>query len=392
MKIGIITFWESTDNYGQVLQAYALQQVLKSMGHEPFQIRYSLKASLSQSFHKTSLVKKILKVLLVYQALKTLRIEKNKEADEACLVMIEKRNFARQFPAFREKYLCSSKLVYNSIEEIKKNPPQADCYITGSDQVWTMLLGNAGNNAYFLDFGNSETKRIAYAASFSLPSYPERLMPLLKEQLEKFDAISVREDEGVEICKQAGRNDVVKTLDPTLLLDKDAYLILSNSISTPRNYAFVYSINIRKADEIAWDEICKCADHRCVKLVTTTSSGHFPGREILPNTEYVYATIPEWIAYIHNSEFVATTSFHGVVFCLILNKPFVYFPLGGNGAKGNGRVHSLLSPLGLTNRIYGEKSVEEILRSEINWERVNGLLKINEIDSLKFLDEKLGEQ
>lgn len=79
MKIGIITFWESTDNYGQVLQAYALQQVLKSMGHEPFQIRYSLKASLSQSFHKTSLVKKILKVLLVYPALKTLRREKKKK-------------------------------------------------------------------------------------------------------------------------------------------------------------------------------------------------------------------------------------------------------------------------------------------------------------------------
>lgn len=392
MRIGIITFWESTDNYGQVLQAYALQQVLKNMGHEPFQIRYSLRASLSQEFHKTSLVKKILKVLLVYPALKNLRRKKIKKADEACRAMIEKKNIARQFPAFREKYLSSSKLVYNSIEEIRKNPPKADCYITGSDQVWTMLLGNAGNNAYFLDFGSSETKRIAYAASFSIPSYPEKLMPLLKGQLEKFDAISVREDEGIDICKQAGRNDIVKTLDPTLLLDKDAYLTLSNSVSTPRNYAFVYSINIRKADEIAWDEICKCADHRGVKLITTTSSGHFPGREIFPNTEYVYATIPEWIAYIHNSEFVATTSFHGVVFCLILNKPFVYFPLGGNGAKGNGRVHSLLSPLGLTNRIHGEKSVEEILQSDIDWSKVNRLLEVNGIDSLKFLNENLGQR
>ena len=391
MRIGIITFWESNDNYGQVLQAYALQQVLKDMGHSPFQIRYSLCAS-RVNVPRSSFIKKVLKLITIYPLIKSFKRKMSKRRDDAYEMVIEEKNKTRKFIDFREKYICKSEIIYNSLEEIRANPPIADCYITGSDQVWTMLLGNAGNNAYFLDFGNSETKRIAYAASFSLPSYPEKLMPLLKEQLEKFDAISVREDEGVEICKQAGRNDVVKTLDPTLLLDKDAYLILSNSISTPRNYAFVYSINIRKADEIAWDEICKCADHRCVKLVTTTSSGHFPGREILPNTEYVYATIPEWIAYIHNSEFVATTSFHGVVFCLILNKPFVYFPLGGNGAKGNGRVHSLLSPLGLTNRIYGEKSVEEILRSEINWERVNGLLKIYEIDSLKFLDEKLGEQ
>ena len=372
-KVNIITILDNF-NFGTYLQAFATAKTVQDLGYKAEIIAYNRPGTTVWSHYIRSLK-------TTYNPLKWLA---------RTLYALREASLKKKDLSFVSQYLSSKR--YYSFNDLKYDVPIADIYMTGSDQVWTMLLGNAGNNAYFLDFGNSETKRIAYAASFSLPSYPERLMPLLKEQLEKFDAISVREDEGVEICKQAGRNDAVKTLDPTLLLDKDAYLILSNSISTPRNYAFVYSINIRKADEIAWDEICKCADHRCVKLVTTTSSGHFPGREILPNTEYVYATIPEWIAYIHNSEFVATTSFHGVVFCLILNKPFVYFPLGGNGAKGNGRVHSLLSPLGLTNRIYGEKSVEEILRSEINWERVNGLLKINKIDSLKFLDEKLGEQ
>lgn len=388
MKIGIITFWESTDNYGQVLQAYALQKVLRGMGHEPFQIRYSLAASQTSERH-TSVLRRILKVLLVYPMLKAIKRKRNRKNDELALEMIEEKNIARNFPEFRKKYLSQSSLVYNSLDEIKANPPVADCYITGSDQVWTMLLSNANNKAYFLEFGSTNIKRIAYAASFSRPSYPEKLMPLLQEQLVKFDAISVREDEGIGICKLAGRNDAVKTLDPTMLLRKNTYTNLTKNIKTPNNYAFVYSINIRKAEEMAWDEICKYAHQHSLKLITTTSSGHFPGREILTDTQYLYATIPEWIAYIYNSEFVATTSFHGVAFCLILNKPFVYFPLGADGAKGNGRVLSLLSFLGLSNRIYGNMKVEAILDSAIDWERVNRLLGEKKLDSLNFLKENL---
>lgn len=389
MNIGIITFWESTDNYGQVLQAYALQQVLQNMGHEPFLIRYSLKAS-QGIVNMSSLIKKMCKLLAVYPALKSIKHQRKNKEDEVYRKSIEFKNVTRKFSEFREKYIAQSALIYNSIDELRLNPPKADCYITGSDQVWTMLLNTEGNKAYFLDFGDKKIKRIAYAASFARNKYPSDLIAILKEQLSKFDAISVREDEGVSICHLANRYDAIKVLDPTFLLDKDVYLKLIENVSlSHRDYAFTYSINIRDAKELAWDEVCAYANKLNLEMLTVTSSGHFPGREILSGTKYIYATIPEWIAYINNAKFVVTTSFHGVAFCIILNMQFVYFPLGGTEARGNGRVISLLQELGLMSRIYSGSGIESLLEKKIDWDMVNHSLEQMKKKSIDFLNQNI---
>ena len=112
MKIGIITFWESSDNYGQVLQAYALQRVLKDMGHEPFQIRYSLKAS-SCSVKKQSIIKKFFKALLIYPIFKKIRQRKINRYEDECKLLIEQKNEVRQFRSFRNDYIKQSEIVYN---------------------------------------------------------------------------------------------------------------------------------------------------------------------------------------------------------------------------------------------------------------------------------------
>ena len=109
--------------------------------------------------------------------------------------------------------------------KIQQNPPQADCYITGSDQVWAQLLDNINNEGFFLNFGSSQIKRISYAASFAMTSYPQELKKKLKEKLSIFSAISVRESSGVEICKELGYN-VSWVLDPTFLLEQSDYLSL----------------------------------------------------------------------------------------------------------------------------------------------------------------------
>lgn len=385
MKIGIITFWESTDNYGQVLQAYALQQVLKNMGHEPFQIRYSLKASQGSS-QKITLQKMMFKLLKVYPIIQAIKEKKERREDAACRALIESKNIERQFSDFRKNHISQSEKIYNSYEDLKANFPKADCYITGSDQVWTMLLNNEGNKAYFLDFGEANIKKVAYAASFAMKEYPQELMPLLRIQLAKFNAISVREDDGIEICRQAGRSDAIKTIDPTFLLNKDTYCKLAKSITVPRDgYIFTYSINIRHSDELAWNDVCNYAHQLNLRLVTVTSSGNFPGREILSDTKYVYSTIPEWIAYINSAKLIITTSFHGVAFSIILNKPFVYFPLSGKNEKGNGRVISLLNEVGLMNRICTGKGIEHILKNDIDWNIVNRLVDVMKKKSMDFL-------
>ena len=385
MRIGIITFWESTDNYGQVLQAYALQNVLKAMGHEPFQIRYSLKAS-QQTEQQSSLLKKVLKVLLVYPLIKSIKRHYALREDVECRTMIERKNVARKFQEFRDTYIKQDQVIYNSIEEIRSNPPVADCYITGSDQVWTMLLSNKGNSAYFLDFGSNETKRISYAASFGRSVYPKELLPRLKELLSRFDAISVREQEGVEICKSLGLQ-AAHVLDPTLLLLKADYFCKLNIDDKPKvNSLFVYSINVRNPEDIYWSELRKYAVENGLNITVTTSSGNIPGREIYVGVNYLYATIEEWLVNINNAQLVATTSFHGVVFCLLMHTNFIYYPLKGKDTKSNGRVQSLLKSVSLEGKICASESdVDKCITIRPDWTMIDDVLNIKRTVSLDYL-------
>ncbi len=387
MKIGIITFWESTDNYGQVLQAYALQTVLKRLGHDPFQIRYPL--SLSHPKWNTPLWKRIIKIILVYPYLKNIKTycKKRKDASFAC--QIQKKNMQRQFPEFRKKYIKCSDFVYSSYEELLSNPPQADAYITGSDQVWTMSLGVTANRAYFLDFGAPKIRRISYAASFSMSVYPEKYRTLLRELLRKIDCLSVREFEGVEICRNEGVFARL-VLDPTLLLPKSVYMALSDNSQKNEKFVYVYSINIRRPEEMYWDEVKSYARKHNVKLISTTSSGYFPGREVLDNTTYTYDTIPSWIKHISESELVVTTSFHGVVFCLIMHTNFVFIPLQTSNYAGNNRVTSLLSLFGVQGKICSKSSdFESCVEMSIDWKSVDFEINKHKESSIEFLRKSL---
>lgn len=388
MKIGIITFWQSNDNYGQVLQCLALQQHLKILGHEPFLIKYALTEK--SPAKKGSLIKKIFKVLLVFPAIRAHRKEKEKKENLRLAEIIEVKNQKREFNKFRSEYIAATEKVYQSIDELRACPPEADCYITGSDQVWIMPLTNEHNKGYFLDFGPKSAKRVSYAASFSLLKYPTEQLPVLTEMLSHFDAISVREESGVEICKTAGVK-AQHVLDPTFLIVSSFYRKLASDVSIDeQNYMFLYSINIKDKEDVYWPELSKYIESKGLTPVVTTSSGHFSGREIIPSVEYKYATIPEWLALIDKSNFVATTSFHGIAFCLILNKNFVYFPLKGKNSQGNTRVVSLLSSLGLDDKIC--TSAEDITRcieSAVDWEGVNTSLNNKIEDSKCFIKQAL---
>lgn len=389
MKIGIITFWESTDNYGQVLQAYALQRVLRDMGHEPFQIKYSLNAS-QVIPKKGNIYKKILKAAFIYPLLKKINRRREQLLNEKYKKYIETKNKTRNFIDFRNRFIIQGDRVFNSIYELRANPPKADCYITGSDQVWTMMLNNESNSAYYLDFGSKGIKRISYAASFGRSSYPTSLQPYLKELLSKFDAISVREKEGVEICSNLGV--IAKhVLDPTLLLNKCIYMsTFCNGIPNRDNYLYVYSINVRSPKNLYWNELKKIALLNDLSIKVTISSGNIPGREIYKGVNYNYSTIEEWISNIANAKLVATSSFHGVVFCLLMHTNFIFYPLKGKDTKSNGRVVSLLESVGLKEKIcYSKNSVIKCIKFEPNWDKVDDILQREREKSLMFLKENL---
>ena len=385
MKIGIITLWQSSDNYGQQLQCWALQQKLIKLGHEPYLIRYDIEHKFSKS-SKPSIFKKLLKLLLVYPIVPFF-IRKIRERKEQKLCDYNAlRNVERNFANFRKENIIMSNQVYTSLQNLRENPPKADAYIVGSDQVWAFLLDKYENRVMFLDFGEESIKRIAYAPSFSMKSYPNKLKSLLKENLKRFDFLSVREQTGVSICKELGFN-VKAVVDPTLLLGKNDYMDIKGLEVNDGCYIYLYYLNVTEEKEIEWELLKKYASRNGLKIIATPASGYIPGRELFDGAEYRYANIPQWISLIDNANMVVTTSFHGVVFCILHHTPFVYFPLKGRFARGNNRVLDLLKEVGLESRCYSE--FNKMMKENVDWDMVDFRLNDNRLKSLDYLHHAL---
>ena len=375
MKIAVITFFQSQNNYGQLLQCYALQQVLHDLGHKPYLIRYGFH---QQYFHW---LKK--KNFLTIAGLHTM-YHKIKE-----VFFHGKKTSERGFDDFRKKYLSKSSRCYNSLAELQHRPPKADCYITGSDQVWAQLLSKNDNRSFFLDFGPDSIKRLSYAASFAVDDYPSDLKGKLAEQLGRFDAISVRERTGVNICKSVGF-DATLVLDPTLLLKADQYQKLIKKPSCS-HYCFVYQVNVASKEELCWDAFSDYnRKHGLSSVATFANPIYDVNMEFLDGAEYVYPSIGEWIGYVNNAEYVLTSSFHGVVFSLLFHKPFVVCLRKESMFAGNDRIITLLDALNLSDRIMGvDRRTEEIIFHPIDWGKVDSALNQKREESLGFLSNNL---
>ena len=291
MKIGVVTFWDGNENYGMLLQCWAFQRFLKLEGHEPFVIRTKPDTykSLSRRIIEYGTPYFILRYFYrKYLFLRNYRAELKKKK------IINLRNFE----GFRCRHLKFSKNTYNSLKSIQQNPPQADAYIVGSDQVWSQTLDNPNNQMYFLNFGEDKVQRIAFAPSFGMLTYPDFLTETLKICLQRFKALSVREYAGVEICKKLGYN-AEKVLDPTLLLDKEQYIELMQSSKNKEfeNFVFVYCLNITSAEDIKWDNLKHFSQDNSYSVIVTPGKGYMDSQELFGSNEvvYNYSSLEQWL-------------------------------------------------------------------------------------------------
>lgn len=371
MKIAVLTFWNSTDNYGQVLQGYALQRYLNKLGHEAFIVRYEEKKTYPAIFTDKGLkpyIKRVVKWLLHHK-------DYNKQKNAF------KKNQLRQFNLFKQR-ICYSEQRYFCYSELIHSFPEADMYITGSDQVWGRIPTMDKEQPYYLKFGENSTKRIAYAASIGSSDFFDRNPEILVSLTKDFSNISVRESSRLELFTKAGI-EATPVLDPVFLLNREDYISLIKEQHTKG--IFVYVVNIHNGDEIKIDELKEIAAVKNLELTATLSSGYFPFSECLgSDINYIYPTIEEWISRIYSSEFVVTTSFHGIMFCLLLHKKFVYIPLKSEFSKGNERVTSVLEMTGLSDRIL-ESSYKDIIDKDICWENVDRIINEKIDISKEFL-------
>lgn len=375
MKIGVVTFWYGNDNYGMILQCWALQHYLKSLGHDAFIIRYNPIGSPLKR-----LIKNIIKTLKCIMSPEQRHIlkEQRKQIQEQ-----GNHNRLRDFDGFRKEQLSFSEKVYFNMHSLRSEYPQADVYIAGSDQIWRSSLKYWSTQGFFLDFGPDNVRRVAYAPSFGMKDYPKDEFSLLSNYLKKFDAVSCREQDGVKICEKAGFK-ATHVLDPTFLLtDKDYSSITYKQFF--RDYIFIYSINIADPKDIYFESLKRCYSNP--KIIVTPASGYIPSSEVFgKDADYKYAKPQEWLSLIKYSSLVVTSSFHGIVFSIIFNKKFAFVPIKGTYFASNNRVLDLLYELDLEYAIVNcPEDYDRIAKAEFNWEKINKQREILIKSSKTFL-------
>lgn len=362
MKIGIVTFWDSLDNYGQQLQLFALHESVKNLGHEPYLIRYDRNREPVKR-HYWQILNPVAVINKIYLFAKR-RIAYKETTSQP----------SRHFDVFRKNYISESSKTY-IISELRDCPPEADVYISGSDQVW-----RSDNPADFLDFGPENIKRISYAASFGLDSFPQESMAAKKNYLRRFQHISVREEDGLILCKKMSYQNAVCVLDPTMLLNKDYYVAKFSlkEEKVQKKYILLYLLGGLYGTDI--DEIMKFAGENNLEVMYADTHGQ--------NNPYpkIYPTIEKWLELILNSEMVITNSFHGTVFSILMHKKFCAIRKG----QSDGRLYTLLSKVNLLDHIY-DANFDFCLNSEIDYSDVEKSLEPHRAFSLDYLATAISE-
>lgn len=380
MKILILTQPLHT-NYGGLLQAYALQQILKGMGHDVVTDRLGVvqklplwNRALRFLYHATQFY--ILKNYRYYPY-RYLFFSFNKESKA-------KRSIAINAERFVNIHIDTIDLFIRSNENVINTVRQFDAIVVGSDQVWRATMSDIPT--YFLSFTKAiNVKRIAYAASFGtddLNEYSKMDMKIASESIRLFDAISVREESGVHLCRDYFKIDAVHVLDPTMLLSKDDYLKLiegeDSSCSTDMLLTYILD-RVQEKNEII---------NKIGNVLHLTSYENGPVKyfsNIIENnvSECIFPSVSRWLAGFRDAQFVVTDSFHGTVFSIIFNKPFVAIL---NSERGASRFISLLSILGLENRLIstGGEVLEEHLRP-IDYTEVNRILDDWKRQSINYI-------
>ena len=314
-------------NYGAILQNYALQVVLKKWNVFPCTIDWIPSRS-PLYVYILSWIKTVL-LRLVGKKRPFARIEKKKCRKKIFDDWI-RNNIVKTTPVTRVS-ACDMKNI--------------SAIIDGSDQVWRpRYVYNI--KEYFFDFAKElHFKRIAYAASFGVDwwEYTPKQTKVCSKLAKMFDAISVREQSGVELCKEKLGVDATWVLDPTLLLKKEDYLPICNDIPfCAEKYLAVYVLDENELVKSTYEDLAAARGLIIKKF-------HADSKSTL--------TVPEWLAMFRDASYVITDSFHGTVFSIIFGKDFKCLY---NKSRGSARFDSLL-------KLYESGKLDEMRTFSLNW-------------------------
>ena len=309
MRIGILT-QPLKANYGGVLQNWALQQVLIKLGHEPITIDLLPRPTLSRFILST--VKSLILWFIPSKRRKFIRWHYKRSSlfEKFVENKIRKTDVCRRY----------------SMDLVQKY--HLDALIVGSDQIWRPIYNRNVLYDMFLRFAKDfKGKKIAYAASFGVDQweFTEEQTRICSSLVQMFDAVSVREESGVRLCKEYLKMNAIPVLDPTLLVEKEAYLELCSHVPK-REEAFLAAYVLDASNEV--ENVIKEEARKGGIMVRRYSAD-----------SHAELTVEEWISIFRDASFIVTDSFHGTVFSIIFGKPFRCV---ANIKRGNARFIDLL--------------------------------------------------
>lgn len=357
MKVGILTYHRA-HNYGAVLQCYALQEVLKSMGHDVWVIDYK-QEFIDRLYCPKFNIKHLIKLLLLFRVARILKFFS---------IYHEQKRRKHFFDDFKRNYLhCTEEFSAETIGQ------DFDAYVIGSDQVWGLHCTNGFDPVYWGQFTRSANSRLfGYAISANGDYKGIISRDCLVRYFNSFEDISFRESSTRDDF--AEYTGIVKevSLDPTLLTDKCIWQPLLNKKKNVKKYVVVYQIR-------------RLPHYRSMLEDKASSFAKNKGYELIDLTNMEFP-VPEFVSLIANAECVFTSSFHATVFSIIFGKPFYSFKLYDGH---DNRYENLLKVLGLTAHLADEFSAIDdampISQIDVVREKLVELRK----SSLEYLERSL---
>jgi hypothetical protein len=356
MKTFTVTYHHTT-NYGALLQAFALHHTIKVLGHENVIFEYPERGGMYVKLSTNSF----------YEFSKTLYIN--------YLTFIRRKQIQRlrsRFEQFKKTNMNLSR-IYTSMQDLKEDPPDADCLIVGSDQVWNLNTNPEFVPARFLDFGAEELLRFSYAASIERMDYTEDQKEYVREKLARFKGISLREESARLYIESFTGYNCERVLDPVFLLTKSDWSEVAEQPRIKQPYILCYQVQGNARMQEVANKLHKETGYPIVS-VNCDSVNRI-------NSHYTIfdASPQEFLGLYQNASIVVSASFHGTAFGIIYNKP----TYGLVRQQGTRRISELLTLFDMKEFIIDSKSA--IPSPSVDYDRVNTRIEQEREKSINFL-------
>lgn len=371
MKVAIITI-SDYDNYGNRLQNYALQKFLENQGHEvttivnsPVSIRMSRIIALKSGYN--TFKKFGLKGLLN-------KINEKKNIDKKNALSKKRSNFIE----FSKEYITESNYSINPSDIPEHLAEEYDYFIVGSDQVWNPNFRHM-SPIDFLTFAN-KNQRIAYAPSFGVSNIEKKYKKKYATWLNGIEKISIREESGQNLIQNLTDHKVPILVDPTMLISKEDWITLSKEYSgkPQKKYLLTYYLGELSKEKQIWIE--QIARENELEILKLADYNNLKEYSLRPD---------EFIDLISSATLFLTDSFHGTIFSIIMNTPFVVFDRISHVGSMSSRIDTLLRKFEFENRKWEKIKYDNVF--DIDFSKVTSIQKIEKNKSISFIEKAIDE-